>query len=92
MYRLMELPPLLTGAVQVTFAEPLPRVAATLVGGSGTASGVTVFDGAEGSPVPLRFVAVTVNEYEWPLVRPLTRQLVAPEVVHPNPAGDEETV
>ena len=38
--------------------------------------GVTLFDGSEAGPVPTPLVAVTVNVYAWPLVRPLTVQLV----------------
>ena len=34
--------------------------------------GVTLFDAAEALPVPMAFVAVTVNVYAVPLVRPVT--------------------
>ena len=55
------LPPL-AGAVQVTLADPLPAVAVTLVGAPGGGSdGVTAFDSDEGMPVPIAFVADTVN-------------------------------
>jgi hypothetical protein len=56
-----------------------------IVGAPGTdaiggATGVTGFDAAEEAPVPTAFVAVTVNEYATPLVRPVTRHDVEAEV------------
>jgi hypothetical protein len=71
-------PPVTIGATQVRFAERLPACAATAVGGPGTVSGVTVLDGSEAGPVPATLVAVTVNAYGVPLVRPETVQKVAP--------------
>ncbi|CAB4799438.1 unannotated protein [freshwater metagenome] len=61
-----------------------------IVGALGTViirgdSGVTAFDAAEGAPVPTAFVAVTVNEYATPLVRPVTRHDDEAEV-QPFPA------
>ena len=41
------------------------------------AAGVTGADAAEVAPVPTEFVAVTVNVYDAPFVRPLTVQVVA---------------
>ena len=52
----------------VATAPALAR--ATLV--LGKATGVTLFDGAEGALVPTAFVAVTVNRYVTPFVRPVT--------------------
>jgi hypothetical protein len=43
-----------------------------IVGASGTVAGVTVFVVADGVLVPIAFVAVTVNVYAWPFVRPVT--------------------
>ena len=40
-------------------------------------TGVTGADGAEVAPVPTELVAVTVNVYDAPFVRPLTVQVVA---------------
>lgn len=67
-----EEPPLFNGAVNVTAAEPLPRVADTPVGGSGTVAGVTAFEGDDSALFPTKFVACTVNVYTVPLVRPVT--------------------
>ena len=43
----------------------------------GTA-GVTALDGAEAGPVPIELIALTVNVYEVPLVRPATVAVVVP--------------
>jgi hypothetical protein len=87
----MALPPLLAGAVQETAAEPFPATAETPVGAPGTVAGVTWADGDEADPVPVELVAVTVNVYGVPLVRPLTVQgLDGPEQV--RPPGDEVAV
>ena len=68
----MALPPLAAGAVQLTVADALPRLAVTPVGASGTATGVTAFDDADAGPVPALLVAVTVKVYGVPLVSPVT--------------------
>jgi uncharacterized protein (DUF983 family) len=44
------------------------------------ACGVTLFDAADGAPVPVVLVALTVNVYAVPLVRPVTVQGVLPHV------------
>jgi hypothetical protein len=49
------------GAVHDTVAWPLPGVALTPVGASGTVDGVTGFDGADVAPVPSAFDATTVK-------------------------------
>ena len=54
-------PPLLTGAVKLTEAEPLPGVATALVGAPGTVAGVTELEALDAAPVPAELVAVTVN-------------------------------
>jgi len=41
---------------------------------------------------PAALVAVTVNVYDTPFVRPVTVQLVAVVVVQTNPPGDALTV
>jgi hypothetical protein len=51
----------LTGAVKLTLAAPFPKIAETLVGGSGTAPGVTEPEGADSTLSPLAFVACTVK-------------------------------
>ena len=50
-----------TGAVKVTTAEPAARVAATSVGASGTPAGVTAALAADGTELPIGFVATAVN-------------------------------
>ena len=64
--------PLLEPAVNVMVADPLPPVAATLVGAAGTFVGVTELDGAEGKLGPLPLLATTVHVYALPLVSPVT--------------------
>ena len=44
------------------------------VGASGAAAGVTPAVGDEASPVPIAFVAVTMNVYVEPLVTPVMSQ------------------
>jgi len=44
-------------------------------------AGITATLAADALPVPLMFVAVTVNVYEVPLVRPLTVQVSTPNAV-----------
>jgi len=84
--------PLLAGAVQETNAEAsIAPVATTEDGASGTAEGMMAEDAEEAEPVPDTFVAVTVNEYETPFVRPETVHEVV-EVMHWNPPGFEVTV
>ena len=46
-------------AVQLTEASPLPAVALTPVGASGTVDGVTAEEAAEAEESPLALVAVT---------------------------------
>ena len=88
------LPPLLTGAVQDTTAEALPAVALTAVGAPGAVAGttgVTAALGLEPALLPTALVAVTVNVYAVPLVRPVTVQLVAVVQVLVPPVGLEVT-
>jgi len=68
---MIELPPLFAGADHATPALLFPTDAATLVGASGTAAGVTEFDAVDAVLVPTAFVAVTVNVYVVPLVNPV---------------------
>ena len=85
----MALPPLDSGAVQLTVADALPRLAVTPVGASGTATGVTAFDAADAVPVPALLVAVTVKVYDVPLVSPVTVvDSVVPPTVTTWPALD----
>ena len=57
----------------------------------GVARIVSAFDGADGGPVPVAFVAVAMNVYVEPSVRPAnTIGLDAPDTV--APPGDAVTV
>src|SRR5215831_16053642 len=89
----MLLPPLVAGAVQLTVAWAFPAVAVTAVGAPGTVAGVTALDAAEAGPVPAALVAVTVNVYAVPLVRPVTVAVVVlPLVLAVSPPGADVTV
>jgi hypothetical protein len=54
--------------------------------------GVTGVDGSLAADVPSAFVAVTVNVYAVPFVRPVTTQLVAGTVTTHDPPGAPVTV
>ena len=73
---MIALPPLEVGSFQVTTALAFPAVAFTPVGASGRVIGVTAAEASEAVEVPATFVAVTVNVYAVPLVRPLIVALV----------------
>jgi len=90
----MVLPPFDAGAFQLTVAWALPAVAVTLVGAPGTPPGVMLFDAVEAGLVPTLLVAVTVNVYAVPLVRPPTVALVVTPsgVLTLMFPGDEVTV
>ena len=68
----MTLPPVLPGAVKVTVACALPAVAVPMVGALGTVAGVTLFDAADGTLLPIALVAITVQVTGVPLVKPIT--------------------
>jgi hypothetical protein len=71
--------PLFAGAVHDTTADPFPGTADTFVGATGVPT-VTEALAADGGPVPLAFVAATVNVYAVPLVSPVTVWVVAAEL------------
>ena len=71
-YEVMAFPPSEIGAEKETEASALPAVAVPIVGAPGTVAGVTELEAEEALPVPTMFVAVTVNVYGVPLVRPVT--------------------
>ena len=76
----MAAPPVDAGAVHDTTDWALAfEVAATAVGAPGTVAGVAAAEAAEAGPAPAALVAVTVNVYAVPLVRPVTVQLVVAE-------------
>jgi hypothetical protein len=77
-------PPLLAGAAKLIVASALPALADTAVGAPGTVAGVTLFDAADAGPVPTELVAVTVNVYAVPLLKPAsTSGLPAPDAFNP---------
>jgi hypothetical protein len=84
-------PPFDAGAVHVTAAVVFPGVALTPVGAPGAAYGVKLFDALDAEPVPVPFVAVTVNVYAVPFVSPLIVHAVAVEM-QVMPPGDDVTV
>jgi hypothetical protein len=85
-------PPSLAGAVHDTTACALPAVAVTPVGVPGSVLRVTAAEAADAADVPTALVAVTVNVYAVPLVRPVTVADVAPVVVIVRPPGAAVTV
>jgi hypothetical protein len=90
-YEVIAVPPLLIGGVNVTVASPLPAVAVPIVGASGTVAGTIGLLGAEAILVPIMFVAVTVNVYVVPFVKPVTVKGETPPVAV-NPPGLDVTV
>ena len=60
--------------------------------GAGEAIGVTLTDGSDAGPVPTALAAVTVNVYDWPLLRPVTAHESGPLVqVQVLPSGCDVT-
>lgn len=57
-------------ALKLTVAWPLPPIALTETGALGAVAGVTELLVPDGVLVPTAFVAVTVNVYAVPFVRP----------------------
>ena len=85
------MPSVLAGGTTVTVADPAPGVT---VGWPGTpeADNSTADDAVDALDVPEAFVAVVVNSYDVPAVRPLTRHDVAGAVTtHEPPAGTDVT-
>ena len=80
------LPPSEPGPDQANVTCTLPAVAVFKVGAPGTVRGVAL-RAFEAAPAPAAFVAVTVNEYRTPFVRPVTVQVVVPVVEQVAPPG-----
>ena len=93
-YLVIAEPPLDAGAVNATVALDDPAaVTAPMVGAPGTVSGVTGADAADAAEVRPPFVAVAVNVYAVPLVRPVTSQDPdSPVTVHAPPLTAGEAV
>ena len=95
MYPVIALPPLDAGAVQVTTDDALATDPETPVGASGVVIGVTDADAVEAAEFPAALVAITVNVYAVPLVRPVNVQERDAVLMHDAgavTAGDEVTV
>jgi hypothetical protein len=87
--------PLFVGAVHVTIAEVFPPVAVPMVGAPGIVGGegVTCADAADAADIPIAFVAVTVNVYTVPFVRPVTvAEVLNPDAVAVIAPGLDVTV
>jgi hypothetical protein len=80
------------GAVHLTTAEAFAAAAVPMIGAPGTGLGVTAALAREAAEVPTALVAVTLNVYAVPLVRPVTVAAVAPVVVAVCPPGVAVTV
>jgi hypothetical protein len=79
--------------VTVTLADPSPTTTLGAAGTFGLAIGVTEADGADAADVPPAFVAVAVNVYAVPFVKPdTTHEPDAPVIVQVAPPGDASTV
>ena len=91
MYDVIAEPPLDPGALNVIVASPFPRVAVPIVGAPGVVAGVTELLVPEETLVPCAFVAVTVNVYVVPFVKPVTVIGDEPPVAV-IPPGDDVTV
>jgi hypothetical protein len=71
-YEVIAALPSTNGADHDTDTEPSSTGSArTSTGASGTVDGVAAADSSEAEPVPRAFVAVTVNVYAVPLVKPV---------------------
>jgi len=80
------------GATTVTVACPSPTTTAGAPGVSGGATGVTGSEATDDEEVPSEFVAVAVNVYDVPLVKPFATHDVAGEMMsHPLPGNEGET-
>ena len=88
---MIELPPSPVGATHATSTEPSPNEPVTLETAPGTPAGVTAPEAPEAEPVPAALVAVTVNVYAVPLVRPVTAHDVV-AVVQVEPPDEAVTV
>jgi len=92
-YSVIGAPPLEPGAVhEITDSAFAFDDAITFVGAPGAVAGVAAADAIDADEVPEMFVAVTLNVYEVPLVRPATTHDVSPFVVQTLFPGVEVTL
>ena len=68
---MIELPPLLVGAVHVSETCELPAVPTTEVGAPGVVNGVTLDEAVEYEPVPAALTAATLNTCAVSAVSPV---------------------
>ena len=89
---MITLTPLSAGAVKGTVTDVAEAIGGVpIVGAPGATAETVDAEALDGSDVPALFVAVTVNVYEVPAVRPET--VIGEEVPVPvNPPGLEVTV
>ena len=91
-------PPLDAGVVHATDTDVvLATVAVPIVGAPGTVTGVTELDAVDALDVPAEFVAVVVNVYAVPFVKPVTAHepdapVTVQVLVTPETCGDALTV
>ena len=93
-YPVRAAPPFDAGAVHDTIDCVLTfDVAVIPVGAPGVVAGIAPAEATDATPEPAEFVAVTVNVYEVPFVRPTTVQVVVGAVaLQVNDPGEDVTV
>ena len=94
-YEVIAEPPFEAGAAKLTVALRLPVVVATtLVGAEGALTVVIELEALDAEPVPAELVAVTVNVYEVPAVKPVIEIVPLPacEIDPVIPPEDEVAV
>ena len=97
-YVVIVAPPLDPGAVHATVTDvALATVAVPIVGAPGTVADVTELDAVDKPDVPAEFVAVVVNVYGVPFVKPVTTHepdapVTVQVLVTPETCGDALTV
>ena len=88
--RVIALPPS-NGATNDTVTPRLSDLTVGGGGGSGTRLGTSTADGTDGALVPLPFVAVTVQVYAFPFVKPPTRMGEPGPVADPGGPPSDDT-
>jgi len=87
-YPLTAAPPVSAGAVHTTTElEFTFEPAITVVGTPGTVAGTTAAEAADNTEPPDTLIAITLNVYDDPFVKPVTTQLVSPLVTQVRPPG-----
>ena len=68
---MIALPPS-AGATNVTVICAFPALTVGAAGALGTVLGIAAADAGDAGPAPFALVAVTVHEYDFPFVNPVT--------------------